>query len=517
MLDADIIDALDEDELSAWFGRLLVSTPEGTMVAETTESRVVGFIRFGRDPEEEQNGHIEAFYVHPDASRRGLGRRIFEHALARLAADGMPTVTLWVFEANARTRAFYTAAGFVPDGTRRMEATYRAPIIRLQGRAAARTPSGGRRRGRPRHASADEASAVVLEVAPRASAALRLAAESLSGALTRWLDSGFPPGASLRVVDGRGELARVTGGAACVVDGRIDTTPDTLYDLASLTKVVATVTLSLVLAERGDWNLDDPAARWLPGFPRRDISLRQLLTHSSGLVPHREFFRAGRGVSVIRPLVYAEAVDAVPGPVSYSDLNYMLLGWALTRCTGTPLDRLFRELVAAPLGMERTSYRPPRGEKHRIAATELDGDQRLAPGLIWGEVHDGNAWALGGVSGHAGLFAPADDLGRFARALLTPERHPVHAADSITEMARRQAGAPPDVRALGWRLDASEWGAWPASTYWHTGFTGTSLLVAPERGVAVVLLMGGVHPKRDLDRQAAVRAELHRILAAALR
>ncbi len=162
----------------------------------------------------------------------------------------------------------------------------------------------------------------------------------------------------------------------------------------------------------------------------------------------------------------------------------MLLGWASQLLRRAPLARLFGETVAgaASAWSARASGRWRRARR-RIAATELDGDQRLAPGLVWGEVHDGNAWALGGVAGHAGLFAPADDLGRFARALLAPERHPVLGPDSIAEMTRFQAGAPPDVRALGWRLDASEWGAWPSSTYWHTGFTGTSLLVAPELGL----------------------------------
>jgi serine-type D-Ala-D-Ala carboxypeptidase len=131
-------------------------------------------------------------------------------------------------------------------------------------------------------------------------------------------------------------------------------------------------------------------------------------------------------------------------------------------------------------------------------------------------VHDGNAWALGGVSGHAGLFSTADDLGRFASALLAPERHPVLSQASLVELVRRQAGLPPDVRALGWRLDASEWGPWPAGTYWHTGFTGTSLLVAPEAGVAIVFLTGGVHPVRRLEEQGALRARVHRLLAEAV-
>ncbi len=131
-------------------------------------------------------------------------------------------------------------------------------------------------------------------------------------------------------------------------------------------------------------------------------------------------------------------------------------------------------------------------------------------------MHDGNAWALGGVSGHAGLFAGADDLGRFAAALLAPSRHPVLERASIAEMTRPQAGAAPDLRALGWRLDASEWGDWPDSSYWHTGFTGTSLLVAPALGMAVILLSGGVHPARRLEQQAEFRRRLHRILAGAL-
>jgi CubicO group peptidase (beta-lactamase class C family) len=165
--------------------------------------------------------------------------------------------------------------------------------------------------------------------------------------------------------------------------------------------------------------------------------------------------------------------------------------------------------------MQATRFRPAAADRPLIAASELDGDQRLEPGLVWGEVHDGNAWALGGVAGHAGLFGPAADLVRFGSALLTPNAHPVLSGATIAEMTRLQTGEPPDVRALGWRLDASDWGAWPQGTYWHTGFTGTSLLIAPELGVAVVLLMGGVHPKRQPERQLETRAAVHRAVLAA--
>ena len=356
------------------------------------------------------------------------------------------------------------------------------------------------------------------ELAPRAPAGLAAAGVAIEGALETAFASGVAAGASLAVVDRDGVLLRAFGGCSLVVGERIETTRDTVYDLASLTKVVCTVTLSLLQAERGVWSLDDPLARWLPGYPRPDTTLRELLTHTSGLVPHREFYRRARGVREICRLVFAEAAadDVVPGTVSYSDLNYMLLGWALVRATGTPLATLFRDEVAEPLGMPRTRFRPPGSWRRAIAATELDGDQRLEPGLVWGEVHDGNTWALGGISGHAGLFGPADDLARFAGALLAPDRHPLLSRASIDEMTRLQAGAPPDVRALGWRLDASEWGAWPSSTYWHTGFTGTSLLVAPETGIAVVLLAGGVHPVRRLEEVGELRRVVHTLIAEAV-
>jgi len=361
------------------------------------------------------------------------------------------------------------------------------------------------------------AAPVERELAARAPVRIAGAADELAAILSASLGAGYPAGASLSVVDQHGSLLRMTAGWSCVVDERIPTSSETLYDLASLTKVVATVPLCLMLARRGAWTLDDPVVRWVPDFPRADITLRRLLTHTSGLVPHREFFRLGRGEDVIRPAVFAEAIDAAPGPVAYSDLNYILLGWALACCSGMPLDRLFAEAVAKPLGMSSAGFRPPAAMRERTAATELDGDQRLTPGLVWGEVHDGNAWALGGVSGHAGLFATVDDVSRFACSLLKPEGNPVLDAAWLREMTRQQAGSPPDVRALGWRLGATHWGAWPVKTYWHTGFTGTSLLVDPTSQIAVVLLTGGVHPVRRPDELAALRCSVHHVVAAACR
>ncbi len=336
----------------------------------------------------------------------------------------------------------------------------------------------------------------------------------LLDALMALLGAGYPPGLALTVVDPRGPLLTAYGGWACVVGDRVPATCDTLFDLASLTKVVAAVPLALVLEQRGAWKLSDPVAAWVPGFPRTDTTLWHLLTHTSGLVPHRAFYLTCRGEAAIRRAVCAEAPASRPGDeVCYSDLNFMLLGWAIERCAGLPYDRLFRREVAEPLGMSHSRFRPPPGVRRRTAATELDGDQRSGTGLVWGAVHDGNAYALGGVAGHAGLFAPLGDVAAFARALLDPARHPVLTEGSIAAMAARQAGRPPDVRGLGWRLEPDGWGAWPEGTYWHTGFTGTSLLVAPARGLAVVLLMNGVHPHRHPDEQMAIRSRIHSIIA----
>jgi CubicO group peptidase (beta-lactamase class C family) len=334
--------------------------------------------------------------------------------------------------------------------------------------------------------------------------------DALGGLVTRV----YPPAVALAVVDSDGAVFQAWGGFGCIVGDPVPLERDTLFDLASLTKVVASVPLAALLAERGAWSFDDPVRSWVPGFPRREITLFHLLTHTSGLVAHRPFFETLRGRTAIRRAIFAEAVEAgLPGQVLYSDLNFMLLGWAIEACGGDRLDQLVRRELTSPLGMPKTRFVPSPGIRRRCAATELDGDQRNEPGLIWGEVHDGNAWALGGVSGHAGVFAPLDDLVNFVRPLLDRSAHPVLSVPTIERFSEPSAGGAGDVRSIGWRLEPEAWGPWSEATYWHTGFTGTSLLVDPLAGIAVVLLMNGVHPIRRPEEQAQVRAELHRLIA----
>jgi serine-type D-Ala-D-Ala carboxypeptidase len=386
------------------------------------------------------------------------------------------------------------------------------------------------------------------EVGPGSELAGAPGLDKLRLALAALLSDGFPPAVSLAVVAPSGTVLEACGGYACVVGEPVPATLDTAYDLASLTKVVGTVTLALIAWERGSLDLDDPVARWLPSYPRQETTLRHLLTHTAGLVDHRPFYLELSGREEIEAAIYEEAKNAAPGSqVFYSDLGYMLLGWVLEACYGVRLDEVFEALVARPLGLNRVGFRPisrqgagdaagarspaiagagaaaisapvggpPAASLRRVAATELDGDQRNGPGLIWGEVHDGNAYALGGVSGHAGLFAPAGELARFVHSVLAPGA--VLSPESVALMSSRQAGTGDDVRGLGWRLAPMGWGQWPAQTLWHTGFTGTSLLVAPELGAAVVLLTNAVHPHRRLEDQAAMRAQIHTLLAEALR
>jgi serine-type D-Ala-D-Ala carboxypeptidase len=344
---------------------------------------------------------------------------------------------------------------------------------------------------------------------------------AVSGVLLRHLESGFPA-AVARVCTPGGSPYTAAGGWARLPlpddtgapGPAIPAFPDTLFDLASLTKVVATLPLVLLLHQRGQWSIDDPVARWLPGAPSSPVTISDCLLHRSGLVPHRPYFEICASPDAIRRAVTAELASAVPGPVAYSDLGFMLLGWAAENCAGEPLADLVSREVLGPLGMTSTTYRPA-APRERIAATEADGDQRLGPGLAWGEVHDGNAFALGGVSGHAGLFGTAADLARYAAALLTPDRHPVLSAETLALMTARQAGDT-EPRVLGWRIRPDAWGDWPAGTIWHTGFTGTSLLISPALRTAVVLLTNAVHPVRRPAEAAELRAGLHRAVRDAL-
>ena len=291
----------------------------------------------------------------------------------------------------------------------------------------------------------------------------------------------------------------------------IPTTTTTIFDLASLTKVVATTTAILQLVEAGRVDLDAPAWTYLPGFGRvgkRAITVRHLLTHTSGLPAIRHFYKRLQGQSEIVDAVERTRPVGRPGAqVVYSDLGFIALGALVAAVTGEALDAYTNTHIVRPLDMHDTLYRPPPSLRPRIAATE---DQPLR-GLVWGEVHDENAQAMGGVSGHAGLFGTAPDLGVFCSMLLDGGSHGavrIVQPATLQEMFTVQTGLLTPSHGLGWRCNEPSFMGTLASprTFGHTGFTGTSIVLDLERRLSVILLTNRVHPTRHGPDLAPVRA-----------
>ncbi|HEY9450789.1 MAG TPA: serine hydrolase [Gemmatimonadaceae bacterium] len=274
----------------------------------------------------------------------------------------------------------------------------------------------------------------------------------------------------------------------------------TMYDLASLTKVVATTAAVMVLYDEGKLRLDDRASRYLPELrtgARSTITIRQLLEHTSGLPAGRDLWRDARGPREARRLVLSSPLVRQPGERQvYSDLGADVLGFVVEAVSGQPLDVFVERHIFRPLGMKSTMFRPSRALRSRIAPTE-----RFAPRgrSLRGEVHDENAWALGGVAGHAGLFATASDLAIFAQMMLDGGIHNgarIVRDSTIALFTTRVAG----TRALGW--DTCAGGAscgqhMSERAYGHTGFTGTSLWIDPDRDMFVIVLTNRIHELPD--------------------
>jgi CubicO group peptidase (beta-lactamase class C family) len=322
------------------------------------------------------------------------------------------------------------------------------------------------------------------------------------------------PGAVAVVGEGQATLATWAAGQAdTTAGGARPMRADTLFDLASLTKVAGTVTAVLALAGRGGIGLDDPAGRYLPSFSAlRAVTIRQLLSHTSGLPDTRKFYQwCATGDELLRDLA-GTALEAAPGTrVAYSDLGFMALGQVVAVVAGEPLDAAVGHLVTGPLGMRRTGYNPSAAHDD-FAATEPRPD-----GTAWtGVVHDENARLMGGVAGHAGLFAPAADLARFAAWWVSGDDRVAPAA--LRREAERCQTAPLDgCRGLGWvrqgdRFDILR-GTWPPGSVSHTGFTGTSLALDSASGSWVVLLTNSVQFGRAPERMRALRREFHAALA----
>jgi serine-type D-Ala-D-Ala carboxypeptidase len=322
-------------------------------------------------------------------------------------------------------------------------------------------------------------------------------------------DSAFPGAVAI--------IGRRNAIMATVAVGRVDwapsVTPDasTVWDVASLTKVVGTTSAVMRLVDAGSIVLDAPVRRYLPEWegPGKDrVTVRHLLTHTAGLPAFRQFYRARVPPDSTMALLVATPLDTAAGTrMVYSDIGAVLLGRIVERVSRQRLDAYLADHVFGPLGMADTRFLPPREWLPRIAPTEVVADRG---GLVHGQVHDENALALGGVAGHAGLFSSARDLARFARMYLNGgalDGTRIFAPQTVALFTTRQDPAL-SHRALGWETPTGQNSAGAVMSpraFGHTGFTGTSMWMDPQHDVFVILLSNRVNPTRENARLFPVR------------
>lgn len=366
---------------------------------------------------------------------------------------------------------------------------------------------------------------VIRSIEKAASPARRSRLPGIEQLVEQAVSDGVFPGAALVVglgddlLIGRGFGRQTTESTSPPVD------LETIYDLASLTKVIATTTLAMILVDEGKLDLEAPVVAYLPAFGqsgKERIRMRDLLLHCSGLPAvfpggfpaYATARRLPRDRDAIvaevcaHPLVYPTGSQAI-----YSDLGIIAFGAAIEAISGERLDRLAARRIFEPLGMESTGFNPSPVVWGRVAPTEHDPwrGQRV----IRGEVHDECAWMMGGVAPHAGLFSSARDLTRFARLLLHQGElagRRIVQPDTLARFVRRDGTVPGSNRALGWEAASATNSAGPLlspAAFGHTGFTGTSIWIDPARDLFVILLSNRVYPTRANQRIIAFRPDLH--------
>ena len=308
---------------------------------------------------------------------------------------------------------------------------------------------------------------------------------------------GNIPGAVLIVGHNGKVVHRKAFGSRSLEPAREPMTADTIFDLASLTKCIATATSVMKLVEDGRIRLSDSVATYLPEFGqngKKDITIRDLLTHYSGLPPDLDLKVAWSGREAAYQMAMREKPTNPPGSqFVYSDINFETLGFMVEKITGEPLDEFAADHIFRPLRMKDTRFLPPKQWEARIAPTQFDEQGHI----LRGTVHDPTARRMGGVAGHAGLFSTGDDLALFAEDFLSG--FTVLSRSAIAKMTSPQQ--PPNgtaLRGLGWDIE-SPWSAnrgefLPVGSYGHTGFTGTSLWIDPVTDTYIILLTNAVHP-----------------------
>lgn len=350
------------------------------------------------------------------------------------------------------------------------------------------------------------------------------AAERATAVLKRHVKIQSTPSAVAAVLTRNGIAARWSVGRHTYADESQTVRVSDLFDLASVTKVVATGMLYARLSEKGTVDLDAPVSEIIPEFSDRvEITPRALLSHCSGLPAHAHLFRRLIDREEVIHAVCTMQLEYEPLTRSvYSDMGYILLGEILERKTGRPLNELFRDHVREPLGIHDTVFSPGESARDRIVPTEDDTTWRGR--LIHGEVHDENASVMRGIAPHAGLFATVDNVARFAQLWLNDgslEGQRFLAPETVRMFRSRANQVEGSTWALGWDTVSTEESTsgqyFSPESYGILGFTGTSIWVDPERGIAVVLLTNRVHPSRDNWGIRELRPAFHDAVGEALR
>jgi len=359
-------------------------------------------------------------------------------------------------------------------------------------------------------------------------------------ALEQAIENGSTPGIALLAAK-QGEVAyRKAFGDARIYPEHRPLGVDDLFDIASLTKVIATTTAVMQLLRDNKLALEDPLQKFLPEFPHPQLNLTQLLTHSAGFSDHLPIYEYVQEEAqqhgedfigspdakelVIRTICETELLYT-PGKFSkYSDLGFILLGRAIEKITGSALDRYCADEIFHPFGMNDTFFQPVHGAKREgnfVATERCDWRGRV----LCGEVHDENAYAMGGIAGHAGLFSTLDDIQRFMERLIAcyEGRDATIPQEIVAQFFRRQNLVQDSTRALGWdtpsrnmKEKASGGTIISERSVGHTGFTGTSIWFDPTRQLTIILLANRIHPSRQNHTFLNVRPRIHDTVVIAL-
>ena len=358
-----------------------------------------------------------------------------------------------------------------------------------------------------------------------ASSAVSVQFKTIDAVIEDAIEQKQCPGAVVLVGHGGKVVYRKAYGMRSLEPTREAMTLDTIFDVASLTKVVATTPSVLRMLELGQIRLNDTVATYLPEFAqngKQDVTIRQLLTHYSGLPGDLNLKIEWSGKETAMQMAFAEQLITPPGAVfRYSDINFETLGFLVEKISGMPLDKYADAFVFQPLGMRETRFLPPPAWRRRIAPTEYDENHQMLRGVV----HDPSSRRMGGVAGHAGLFSTAADLSKYAQALIDaindkPQRKQF--LKSLTLIKATRPEQPPDatsLRGLGWDIDSafsSNRGEFlPLGSFGHTGFTGTSIWIDPFTNTYVILLTNSVHPNGN-GSVVALRSKVANTVAQAL-